>query len=288
MERRRVIGLCLLVGLGLFGFLSRADACSVIYYVDKHTGKIFVVNNEDYWYDVDAYIRIMPASGKHLARLWYGWDNFAQGGVNEAGLFFDGAVTPEQTIPDGYGSPRSNLGDEILRSCRTVEEALGFLEQKKIALSNAHMMIGDSSGNVVVLEWLDGQRRITAISNNKLIMTNFLLADTSQGSFPCHRYESIETRLTQLEDMEEPATLKSVGNAMGGAVQLPGTDESGRVGGTLYTTFINISDMEFVLVYKLDNQKVIPQPLYSLIYPNWPLLTHNLKKLMWLHLQYHW
>ncbi len=256
MKIRRATCLGIILGLGLFGFLSRADACSVVYYIDKHTGKIFVVNNEDFWYDVDAYIRIIPASGKHLARLWYGWDNFAQGGVNEAGLFFDGAVTPEQTVPDGYGSPKSNLGDEILRSCHTVEEALAFLEQKKIALTNAHMMIGDSTGNAVVLEWLDGQKRIIPVSNNKLIMTNFLLSDNSRGSFPCHRYESIETKLTQLEETDDPATLKSVGNAMGGAVQLPGKNESGRVGGTLYTTFINISDMEFVLVYKLDNQKL--------------------------------
>ena len=191
MKSKRATCLGIILGLGLFGFISRVDACSVVYYIDKHTGKIFVVNNEDYWYDVDTYIRIIPASGKHLARLWYGWDNFAQGGVNEAGLFFDGAVTPEQTVPDGYGSPKSNLGDEILRSCYTVEEALGFMEQKKIALSDAHMMIGDSTGNVI-----------------------------------------------------------------GGAVQLPGKNESGRVGGTLYSSFINISDMEFVLVYKLDNQKL--------------------------------
>ncbi len=254
MKGKKVLSICLLVGLGLFGFLSRADACSVVYYIDKHTGKIYVVNNEDYWYDVDAYIRIIPASRKHLARLWYGWDNFAQGGVNAAGLFFDGAVTPEQTVPEGYGSPKSNLGDEILRSCRTVEEALAFLEQKKIALSNAHMMIGDSTGNAVVLEWLDGQKRIIPVSNNRLIMTNFLLSDPTRGSFPCHRYESIETRISQLE--EETATLKSVGNAMGGAVQLPGKNEAGRVGGTLYTSFINITEMEFVLVYKLDNQKL--------------------------------
>lgn len=65
-----------------------AEACSVLYYVDPHTGKIYVANNEDYWYDVDSYIQIVPGSRNKLARLWYGWDDFAQGGINEAGLFF--------------------------------------------------------------------------------------------------------------------------------------------------------------------------------------------------------
>ena len=242
--------------MGALAIVNKLNACSVLYYIDKQTGKIYVVNNEDYWYDVEAYIRIFPSTGKHLARLWYGWDHFAQGGVNEAGLFFDGAVTPEQAIPDGYGGPKNNLGDEILKHCRTVDEALLFLEEKGIALRNAHMMIGDSFGNAVVVEWLDGQRKINGISDNRLIMTNFLLSDTTRGSYPCPRYDSIKKRLSKLENSEEPATLKSVGNVLGGAVQLPGASESGRVGGTLYTTFIDISEMEFVLVYKLNKQKI--------------------------------
>ncbi len=32
--------------------------------------------------------------------------------------------------------------------------------------------------------------------------------------------------------------------------------EDNRVGGTLYSSFINITDMEFILVYKLDNTKI--------------------------------
>lgn len=71
-------------------------ACSVLYYVDSITGKIYTVNSEDYWLYVDAYIQIEPKSKNEYARLWYGWDNFAQGGINDKGLFFDAAVTPEQ------------------------------------------------------------------------------------------------------------------------------------------------------------------------------------------------
>lgn len=235
---------------------QESNACSVLYYVDPNTGKIYVANNEDYWYDVDAYIQIMPGSRNKLARLWYGWDDFAQGGINEAGLFFDGAVTPEQEIPEGGHGPKGNLGDDILASCQTVAEALMMLEDKKIALDKAHMMIGDASGNAVVVEWLDGQRRLVPLSSNRLVMTNFLLSDTSQGNHPCPRYQTIEKSLNQLEESDQAVDLLSIGNVIAGAVQVPREGEDGRVGGTLYSSFISISDMEFVLVFKLDNRKI--------------------------------
>jgi len=247
-----------LAGFLLFGLLSTRtiEACSVLYYVDPQSGKIFVVNNEDYWYDTEAYIRIIPGSRNKLARLWYGWDNFAQGGINEAGLFFDGAVTPQQDLPGGGNGPKGNLGDEILAKCRTVDEALLLLEKREIALDNAHMMFGDGSGNAVVVEWMDGQRKLIRMENNRLLMTNFLLSDPAQGNYPCPRYQSIEERLDKLEDSDKTVDMKVVGQTLAAAVQIPREVEDARVGGTLYTSFINISDMEFVLVYQLDNKRI--------------------------------
>ena len=233
-----------------------AHPCSVVYYVDKYSGNIYVANHEDYWYDVDAYIQIMPNTKKEMARLWYGWDNFAQGGINEAGLFFDGAVTPEQARQAGYSKPKGNLGDEILARCKTVTEAIAYLEQKKVALNNAHMMFGDSTGNAVVVEWVNGVKKTISISDDHLTMTNFLLSDTTAGNYPCFRFASIEGRIQHLQNTNEPVTLLQVGNVLGGAAQPPLKNNENRQGGTLYSTFINITDMEFVLVYKLDNARI--------------------------------
>ncbi|HBH24302.1 MAG TPA: penicillin acylase [Cytophagales bacterium] len=235
---------------------SVVQACSVVYYKDAKTGKIYVANNEDYWYDTEAHIQIEPGKDGEFSRLWYGWDDFAQGGVNEAGLFFDGAVTPQQTISDGFKKIKGNLGDEILANCHNVEQALGLLKQKNVGLTNAHMMIGDSSGNAVVIEWTGAEMRLTWISEGHLTMTNFLLSDTTAGNYPCHRYKSIEENISQLRSSKETITLNKFGNVINRAVQVPQTDERGKIGGTLYSSFINITDMEFVLVYKLDNTKV--------------------------------
>lgn len=233
------------------------EACSMFYYVDKTTGKIYFVNNEDYWFNVNPYIQINPKSKNEFARLWYGWDDFAQGGINEFGLLFDAAVTPKQKLPEGYHNPNHrNAGDEILAKCKTVAEAVNYLEKEKIAISDGHMLIGDNTGNAVVVEWVNGEKKIIQKQDNMLIATNFLLSDTSAGNYPCPRYQSIEQRLNQLNEKSESIDLKQVGNAIAGAVQIPQKDENGNLGGTLYTTFINVSDMELTLVYKLDNSKI--------------------------------
>ena len=229
----------------------------MFYYIDKTTGKIYFANNEDFWFDVKAYIQINPKTKDEFARLWYGWDKFAQGGINEFGLVFDGAVSPKQKLPDGYHNPNGrNVGDEILAKCKTVDEAVNYLDKEKIGVSGGHMMFGDNQGNAVVVEWVNGEKRVVNKTDNKLITTNFLLTDTTAGNFPCYRYRSIEQKLNQLDESTENIDLKKIGNAIAGAVQLPRKDENGKLGGTLYTTFINISDMELILVYKLDNSKI--------------------------------
>lgn len=232
------------------------NACSIVYYVDKISGKIYVANNEDYWLNTKAYIQIEPHSKNKLAKLWYGWDDFAQGGINSAGLFFDGAVTPKLNDSKKYKKIKGNLGDRILAHCRTVDDALALLEKEKIALGNAHMVLGDATGNAVVVEWINGERKLIHIKDGYLIATNFLLSDPEKGNYPCYRYKSIEERIKKLRLQDTEADMRSFGNVVGGAVQLPQQDTSGKSGGTLYTSFINITDMEFGLIYKLDNNKI--------------------------------
>jgi len=232
-----------------------ANACSILYYIDKQTGKIYAINNEDFWYSTKPYIKIIPAKNNELARLWFGWKDFAQGGINEAGLFFDGAATPNQPMPEGYTSKRGNLGDEILAKCNTVLEAIDFLEQHKIALHNAHLLFGDKAGNAAVVSWVQGKRKITKPENNYLIATNFLLEAPEAGHTPCYRYKAMVKEIKRLEESGVPIGLREVGNIAAKAVQEPREIE-GKILGTLYTTFINITDMEFVLAYKLNNSKL--------------------------------
>lgn len=241
-------------------FLSGLEslACSIIYYVDPQSGKIYVANNEDYWYDVNAYMQIEPASKGQFSRLWYGWDDFAQGGINEHGLFFDAAATPRQEIPQGFSNPNGrNVGDEILAYCRTVSEAINYLEMERIAVSEGHLMFGDREGNAVVLEWVEGNIRVIRMKGNYLMATNFLLTEAGQNELPCPRYRAMSQRMSQLMAKGEELDLNGVGNVLGEAAQAPREFEEGRIGGTLYSTFIDITAMTMVLVPKLDNSKAL-------------------------------
>jgi hypothetical protein len=236
--------------------IQQFKACAILYYVDSLSGKIYAANNEDYWYNIKPYIRVEPAENGHLARMWYGWNNFAQGGINESGLFFDGATTPDQPGINGYSRAVGNLGDKILSTCRTVWEVADFLESDKIALTNGHLLFGDRHGEAIVIEWVKGKRNIVKIQEGKLLVTNFLLTDTSGGNFPCPRYDAMESEIERLRSLKDTASFKQVGNIAAKAVQLPFADADGRQGGTLYSTFVNITDMEFILIYKLDNSRM--------------------------------
>lgn len=241
----------------VLGYVYTSFACSILYYVDKETGKIYAVNNEDFWLDTEAYIQIEKSSKNKLARLWYGWDDFAQGGINSAGLFFDVAVTPEQKTPEDYGWSKGNIGDNLLANASTVQEALDWMEKEKFAVDQSHFLIGDATGNAVIVEWINGKQHIIHIEGNSLIATNFLINAPEEGGFPCHRYESIEDKVAALEASGSEIDLKLVGRTMIGAVQPPTEWKKGRMGGTLYTSFFDITDMKMVLVPKLDNSKLM-------------------------------
>lgn len=95
------------------------------------------------------------------------------------------------------------------------------------------------------------------MDGNALVATNFLINAPEEGNHPCSRYESIEDRITKLEASGAAIDLKAVGQTMAGAVQPAQEWEKGRKGGTLYTSFFDITDMKMVLVPKLDNSKVM-------------------------------
>ena len=70
-------------------------------------------------------------------------------------------------------------------------------------------------------------------------------------------YRSIEHRIAELEDSGEERDLLKLGNTFGQAVKPGKANQEGRIGGTVYTSFIDIKDNKFYLSYKLSNQNVI-------------------------------
>ena len=68
---------------------------------------------------------------------------------------------------------------------------------------------------------------------------------------------SIIDRINELELSGQEINLNKIGNTFGLAVQPAREDENKRLGGTVYTSFINITENKFVLSYRFSNQDVI-------------------------------
>ena len=77
------------------------------------------------------------------------------------------------------------------------------------------------------------------------------------GNYPCSRYASIEERIKEMESSGNPISLPSMATIVTQAYQTPRTLDNGKTLGTLYTSFIDISEMKMVFLPKLDGEKVM-------------------------------
>ncbi len=119
------------------------------------------------------------------------------------------------------------------------------------------MLFGDSAGQAVIVEWVKAERKLHWIEDNKLVMTNFLLSEPEAGNYPDYRYNSIIERIDKLESNSEQIDLNKIGNTFVLAVQPAREDENKRLGGTIYTSFIDVSENKFILSYRLSNDDVV-------------------------------
>ena len=149
---------------GIFTFLI-----STLFVVQNHACTIFVLtdesrtlffNNEDYSNPATR-IWFLPSSKVDYGVAYVGFDNnWAQGGVNSAGLAFDWvAGYEEQYVPDKkLIKARSNPSEKMLKSCATVSEAIAFYKKyREPSFAYAKIMIADKSGASVIISARNGE-----------------------------------------------------------------------------------------------------------------------------------
>lgn len=127
-------------------------------------GKVFVGNNEDERreYTAKSWF-IQPRDGKYGCVL-FGWaDGWAQGGMNDQGLFWDWAAgykadwEPSHEKRDHLGS----LSYKIIRECATVKEAVEtcwLYNQPSFAY--ARVMFVDRTGDSAIVGWEKGRMKV--------------------------------------------------------------------------------------------------------------------------------
>jgi hypothetical protein len=236
------------VGLGLL-VLQPSSACTI--FTVARDGKVLVGNNEDASYSFPDKMWFVPAVGRAHARVCFGWYCFAQGGMNDQGLFMDWAVTPNAGKKSNNPPFEGNIVERVLANCSTVEEAVVLFQKYAYPGNDAHFLIADRAGSSVVGEWIDGEFKAVRKSGPYQLITNFLLSDPKRGNYPCRRHATASEML----EKSGKITVEDCA-AMLKAVSADWSDGEAR-GGTKYSNVFDLGNREVYVYYRRNFDKPI-------------------------------
>ena len=183
--------------------------CFIMFLTD---GKNILVANHEDWYARDAEVSFVPASGKKLGMLYFDFasEKTAQGGMNTAGLFFDGTRTPNAPYPENDTKQDCHcyIWTKILGECATVDDAISYVEKYRIPeMEDIHVLFADKNGNSAVLGVYDGKLQIHRRMGNYQLLINFNLSNPSYGGEPkCIRYAAADSML----HVDSSATIENI------------------------------------------------------------------------------
>jgi hypothetical protein len=159
--------------------VSDCIACSMCKVtINGHT---YLGNNEDSW-RMGSRIWFENSKPGKLGCVYVGYGEQPQGGMNEAGLAFDGLATlPKPIRNDPQKKEISNPTDflkEIMQTCKTVADVKRFAVQynRQKFFNNGECLFADRAGNYLVME------ADTLVSGNdtKYLIANFCPSITSE------------------------------------------------------------------------------------------------------------
>jgi len=172
-------------GLILLFVPTSAFPCSGIYAFAK--GLALAGNNEDFW-NPNTKMWFVPEEGERHGRVYFGFGNmFPQGGMNTAGLFFDGFATRRLPVTKSIGRERfqGNLIDEAMATCGSVDEVKALFERHDVAfLETAMLMFGDKHGGSIIVEGDE----ILVKEGRDQVCTNFYQSQSDPSDYSCPRY----------------------------------------------------------------------------------------------------
>ncbi|RZK38940.1 MAG: hypothetical protein EOO61_07595 [Hymenobacter sp.] len=188
-------------------------ACTIVSGTDPK-GQTWAMNNEDFFHTSSNYVNVFPTKDKHTLgyiTITYGSpESSVQGGVNEAGLFFDvNALPPPQKYKLSVGKkpfPHGNMLEYMLQHCKSVPEFLALWNTYYLPELGDQIHLADKYGNLAVIA-PDTILRAT----KQLTSTNFNVCDTGPQKQRCWRYPIAQKLLA--EDGVSQANLVKIAAA---------------------------------------------------------------------------
>jgi len=193
----------------------RLSGCTVFYATD---GEQTLAGTNKSHTNLATCIAVYPADTLHHGRIYLGYrvaDGFQNvGGMNEYGLWYDGASLPERgDITNVYGKPRvkGELCEFVLETCTTVAEVRETYATYFTPHWQGHVMWGDAQGECVIIEY--GETDVVFIDQDRSfqVMTNFYLQDTENRAWKRdYRYEAATTLLENADNNYSHSRCRSV------------------------------------------------------------------------------
>ncbi len=188
---------------------SGAFACFIMFLTD---GKNILIANHEDWYARDAEVSFVPATEGKMGMLYFDFasEGTPQGGMNTAGLFFDGTRTPNAPYPDNLGKTdcKCYIWKKILAECATVEQAIAYVKKYKIPeIEDIHILFADRQGHSAIVGVYDRKLQIHRNTHHYQLLTNFNISNPSYGGEePCVRYAAADSLL----HLDSTATVANV------------------------------------------------------------------------------
>jgi hypothetical protein len=157
---------------------------------------VFSAANDDYilaaankdWDNIKTRILFLPSSDGKYGRVYFGYQvpgGFQNvGGMNDQGLWYDGASLPERSdIRNHYNKPtvKGELCEKALEECASVDEVIAMYETYFTPHWQGHSMWADKYGNSVIIEF--GEKDVVFIhkKGNYQLMTDFYVSDSANA-----------------------------------------------------------------------------------------------------------
>jgi hypothetical protein len=230
-------------------------ACSGLAVVKD--GRVLLGANSDQPFVEDLRLRATPGRDGQFGRMCIsrevipGWAPFGSVCLNDQGLAITHANTPPAGNPQDPDKPQfgHNMFEKIVADAATVKQALAMVHAYTFPPGHEagmHMMLADASGDVAVVEWVDGEVKVILREGAALLMTNSLLSKPGTAGGPNSRYNRGSKMLSQMETGSVDSVFSVLREiSVGGVIK-------GQEVGTLFSTVWDVANGVLHLVYKRD------------------------------------
>ncbi len=167
------------------------NACTI--FMANDGNNVWIGNNEDEIQSTRYRMWFYPAKNNNYGYAIWTDLNFVikgisyknpQGGLNEHGLFIDYTAIDEIPIVknDQKEDRKKQVATDLLKNCKTVDEALGYLSRfNLIQLNRAQLFIGDATGNYATVTG----GYVVKKTENSFALTNYPINNGNKEA--CHR-----------------------------------------------------------------------------------------------------